>query len=121
MLETLLFCAMCLPNAPVAKPIAPAHQFYDRFAKVEITASLSVAAFDIAQSCHNLATGGREYWLPGRCHGVTLVDLGFVALEEVAAYALHRHGHHKLERILRLVSVEEQTRGIIYSKQHGAW
>lgn len=121
MLETLLFCAMCLPNAPVAKPMQPTHQFYDRFAKIELSASVTVAAFDIAQSCHNLATGGHEDWVPGRCHGVTLVDLVFVAVEEVAVYGLHRHGHHKLERLARLVSVEEQTRGIIYSKQHGAW
>lgn len=114
MLELILWCALCSPKKPV-------HPFFDRTAKIELALSLTTASFDVAQSCHNLATGGHEYWLPGRCPGITAIDYAFVGVEELAAYAFHRHGHHKLERLVRLVSVEEQARGIEFSHAHGAW
>lgn len=107
--------------APVA-PAKPVHAFYDRPAKIELAVASIAVAFDTAQTCHNLANGGREIWLPTQhCPQVTLLLLGQVAAQEGLAYVFHRTGHHKLERLIRLVTIEENTRAIIYSKQHGAW
>lgn len=107
--------------APVA-PAKPVHHFYDHPAKIELAIATTSAAFDIGQTCHNLANGGREYWIPTQhCPQITLLVLGGVAAQESLAYVFHRTGHHKLERLIRLVTIEENTRAIIYSKQHGAW
>lgn len=120
----ILHVMLALAAGAVA-PVAPAnsvHRFYDHPAKIELAVATSAAAFDIGQTCHNLATGGREVWLPTQhCPQITLVLLGSVAAQEGIAYMFHRTGHHKLERLIRLFTIEENTRAIIYSKQHGAW
>ena len=115
-----------LPDMPKPKPVetyvAPEHKFYDRQAKIELAAAITMAAFDIAQTCHNLANGGREYFLPTQsCAKTNALLFGQVAIQELIVYGLHRHGHHKLERYARLFTVGANLEGVIYSKAHGAF
>jgi len=113
---------IALPDAPKPKLDFQEHHFYDIPGKILFGTALTVAAFDTAQTCHNLATGGHEDWLSTRhCSQATLIIMGQVAAQESLAWVLHRTHHHKLERLIRFFTIEEDTRGIIYSKEHGAW
>jgi hypothetical protein len=110
------FLSVALPAA------AQEHRFYDRPGKILFTAAGVAAAFDTAQACHNLATGGRELGLPTQhCPQVSLILMGQVAVQEIAAYGLHKLGFHKLERFARFFTMEENTRALIYSKRHGSF
>jgi hypothetical protein len=101
--------------------MAQEHKFYDRIGKLELAGDLAMAAADSAQTCHNLATGGHEYMLRTQnCAKVNIALFGQVAIQEGVAYFLHRTGHHKIERVARLFSIEENARGIAYSAKHGA-
>ena len=118
-----------LPDAPIAKaeavepkPAVQLRPFYDRQAKIELGLELAADAFDNAQTCHNLANGGREYWLPTQsCAGATALLTAQVAGVEFSAYLLHRTHHEKLAHVVRWFAIAQSTRGIVYSKQHGAW
>ena len=113
--------AWALPDAPVAKSTAE-HRFYDRPGKLLLTAALTAAATDTAQTCRNLARGGREVFLPTQsCPQVNLFLFGEVLAQEGVAYLLHRHGRHKLERLIRLASITDNVSGLVYSRRHGAW
>jgi hypothetical protein len=131
-MRTLLVCllyaspVLALPDAPVPKPIEPspvaARPYWDKWNKAEAVSMFSLASFDMAQTCHNLRNGGREVFLPTqRCTAI----VGFIAGGEAGAIGLslllHKTGHHKLERIPMLIMVQADTRGIVYSKKHGAW
>lgn len=116
----ILHVALALATV-VARPPKPVHKFYDRPAKIELTVAIGAAAFDMAQTCHNLANGGREQFMTQSCAKNNLIEAGLLGAQELAAYTLHRTGHHKLERLVRLYSTVDSTIGIVYSKQHGAW
>jgi hypothetical protein len=109
--------------AGAPKPLARGDRaFWTRSTKIEAGALAGVAAFDAAQTCHNLATGGREYWLNTRtCGGAVAImaawDLGTVG----AAWLLHRTHHDRLARLPMLYEIQAHTRGIIYSRRHHAW
>lgn len=104
---------------PAVRGAAP---FWTRSTKAEGWTLAGVAVFDGAQTCHNLATGGREVWLHTRtCGGavgrMAAWDVGIIG----AAWILHRAHHDKLARVPMLFQIEEHTRAIIYSKEHHAW
>lgn len=117
----MILHAVVATVALMTKPSAPAHRFWDKPAKITLATSLSLAAFDMGQTCHNLATGGHEDWMPSSCPGDIAITLGAHAAGEGLAYLLHRIGHHKLERFALAYLIQAHTRAIIYSKQHGAW
>jgi hypothetical protein len=114
----------------------PAHHFYDRTAKIELTAALALDAWDNVQTCRSLDNGGqprlaytsngvryysvhREMMLPSQsCPGVTLMLAAQLAGQEALAYLLHRTNHHKLEKAVRFFSIEENTQGVLYGAFH---
>jgi hypothetical protein len=114
-----------LPSVPDPKPFEPktaAVHYWDKWNKIEAIGMFSLASFDMAQSCHNIRTGGREDFLPTQnCAAI----VGFIAAGEAGALGLsvllHKTGHHKLERIPMLFMIQADTRGIVYSHLHGAW
>jgi hypothetical protein len=114
-----------LPSVPEPKPFETkpaAVHYWDKWNKLEAVSMFSLASFDMAQSCHNVRSGGREDFLPTQnCAAI----VGMVAAGEVGAIGvsmlLHKTGHHKLERIPMLLMIQADTRGIIYSRNHGAW
>lgn len=99
----------------------PTHKFYDKPAKIELAVAITTASFDMGQTCHNLATGGREYWLTQSCGKNVAITAGILGAQEALAYGLHRVHAHKLERIVRFFSIEQNTLGIALSKKAGAW
>lgn len=96
--------------------------FLDRPSRVALIASVSLLGFDAGQTCHNLATGGHEDFLPTQsCAGTTAILAGETTAAWVGAYLAHRRGLHKLERILEWTMPVVNTRAIVYSHNHGAF
>jgi hypothetical protein len=115
-LAILFFCCMTVP------PHKLEHRFYDRPAKIELAAAVTLSAFDSAQSCYNVTHKGHENFLPTQsCAGITTMLTAEVAGQEVLAYMFHRTHHHKLERMVRFISISANLDGIIYSKRKGAF
>lgn len=126
--------AFGLPDSPIPKMPLPesvfsisgypkpvARGFWDSTNKKELMGLAVVSGFDMGQTCHNLATGGREYWLTQSCPKDVGIMLGFDAAAVGVAWILHKTGHHKLERLPMLGQSEEHVRGIVFSKIHRAW
>lgn len=121
-LALLFFCCMATRSAIEAPKPKPEHRFYDRPAKIELALAASASAFDNVQTCRVLGIGGREHFLPTQsCAGVTAFLTADVIAQEVLAYALHRSHHHKLERIVRFITLGSNVTGIIQSKQRGVF
>ena len=123
--EIVLLAAIAVvqpkPDAPNLKPVA-VHAMYDRTAKVELAAEVSLMTFDTVQTCHFLAHGGHEDNLPTqRCAGMIGLQLSFAAGAEGLTWVLHKTGHHKLERIPRIYLMYGNASGIAYSKLHRGW
>lgn len=99
------------------------HKFWDRQQKVVFASTLAVRAADLGQTCDHLAqrfTNGahiyREEWIPSqRCGVVGAFILGGQAAQTAVQYALHRKGHHRLERIVPIVWTAPNVIGIAYS------
>jgi hypothetical protein len=108
-------------ETPRPKPVA-IHRYWDRANKIEFTAGMTLAAADMTQTCHNLAHGGHEEFLPTQnCGQAVAYTVGAYAAAEGVAYILHRTGHHKLERVPVGYMAAASARGIAFSKIHGAW
>jgi hypothetical protein len=111
-----------LPDSPIAKPSPIAHHYWDKWNKVEAITMTGTLAFDMAQTCNSLAHGGHEMNLPSQKCGVIVgMSIGFDAAAVGLSYALHRLGHHKLERIPMVYVGWGNLHGIIYSRQHHGW
>lgn len=104
-----------------ARPKPVVHHFYDKPAKLELALAGTAAALDMAQTCHNLATGGVEYTLTQSCAADVGITMGILGMQELLALGLHKTGHHKLERLARLWSTTNNIEGAVRSKMHGAW
>lgn len=107
-------------RAHEVKPVNSTHRFYDRPTKWELVGVVALAAADTMNTCYHLAgPNWREDWLPTQsCGGVAAILAGQVAAQEVVAFVLHRMHAHKVERMTRLFSMEENTRGLVYSVRH---
>jgi hypothetical protein len=125
---------------PKVSSDSPTPKFWDNINKMEFSTMTSLAAFDMAQTCHNLASrhtvhalgltpgvtvpmiiGGHEDFLPTQsCTGAVGLTAAFDASALGLSYLFHRTHHHKLERIPMLLMGEESARGIIYSRLHDA-
>lgn len=122
MMVMLMFLSPCcfaqeLPDTPQPKPV---HRFYDKPAKIELGAAVTVASADSAITCHNLANGGREVWQPTQsCAGNVAILFGGVATQEGVAFLLHKTGWHKPERLVRFFTIQASSRAIRYSAKHG--
>src|SRR2546423_401835 len=86
-------------------PKAGDHRFWDRQNKISFAVTAAIRSFDIAQTCYGLAHGARELTLPTQsCAGVA----GFVAAGQggqlLGQWIAHRHGWHRLERVIPYVS-----------------
>lgn len=105
-----------LLDAPKPNPV---HRFYDKPAKIELGAAVTMASADSAITCHNLANGGHEDWMTQSCAGNVAILFGGVAVQEGLAYGFHRLGWHKPERVIRFFTIQASSRAIAYSARHG--
>lgn len=149
MIPIILAAMLALPDAPIAQtsllrecagsrnPLQRAYsrfrctytltnpvtdgQFFDKPAKIAFAANMTMFSLDAAQTCHNLANGGHERFLPTQsCAGATAIMGAEMAGLWLGAHFAHRRGLHKLERVLEWTMPVVNTRAIIYSKEHGA-
>jgi hypothetical protein len=122
------------------------HRFWDRTNKIETASMVGLTAFDMGQTCHNLASTrtvithltkagapngyvnvpitlhGHEHGLPTQsCAGAVGLSSAFDGAAAGLSYLFYRTHHHKLERIPVLYMSGASLEGIIYSKEHGAW
>jgi hypothetical protein len=114
-----------LPSVPQPKPFETkpaAVHYWDKWNRIESLSMFSLASFDMAQSCHNVRSGGREDFLPTQSCAKIAVMIGAGEVGAIGlSMLLHKTGHHKLERIPILLMIQADTRGIVYSHSHGAW
>jgi hypothetical protein len=143
----LLLASTITKPAPLNLKPPAEHHFYDRTAEVELGAALALDAYDNVHTCKALSEKTRpiiatvtaidgiptheviygpgtipafhEAYLPAStCGQVTALLTAELAGQELVAYALHRSGHHKLEKLVRFFTIEGNTQGIIYSQIH---
>lgn len=118
--------AQHLPEKPEPRPEILMRQqqpgFWDLRQKVAFGTLMAAWSFDVAQTCHALANGGRETWMPTQSCGKLVVGgAALVAGTEALVYELHRHGHYKLARVLQGFAPVPNIVGIINSKRHKGW
>ncbi len=120
-------CGMCaaneLPDSPVPKSIVtrptPQHRYWNRETRVTIGVEGAAMAADLAYSCHNVANGGRELWLPVKdCKSIVAFQLGVHAGANLLSWGFHKAGWHKLERVPRIWMIVANTRGAAYTARH---
>lgn len=113
----LLLSIVAFSQSPDAlKSQTKSHRFFDRPAKIALAISAGVFAADAATTCHNLANGGHEQWLPAQsCAGVTTWMAGSFATELGVSYLLHRKEHHRLERSVETLWATPSALGIMHS------
>lgn len=109
-----------LPDAPIPKAVEtkvpPEHKFYDRTAKIELGINAVLFTVDSIESCN---PNHRETFLPVQgCKNIVLFMAGEHALQEGAAFLLHKTGHHKLEKFARLGMTQAHAHAIIYNRTH---
>ena len=106
-------------------PDAPSHhEFWDQPTKILFTVHAALEAADFAITHRNLSRGGRELNAMARpfCNrgtaGQSVFFAGGTAVSLGVSYALHRLGHHKLERLWALVPIVDSAYGVTYSFSH---
>lgn len=101
---------------------ADTHKFYDRPAKLELAIWAGVGVGDLTQTCRFMARGIREVWMPGQgCRTMVGLGVASVAGVELTGWLLHKTGHHRLERLPRLLGIAGNSAGLIVSKRRGDW
>ena len=122
--------AESLPSTPAPKvaptPIAIRNpttlgRFWDTPNRASALAMLGLAGADMAQTCRFLARGRHEDYLTQSCAGNVALTAAFEVGAITGARALHRMGHHKLERVPMLFMAGQSARALAYSKQKGGW
>jgi len=129
--------SLCLLFTPLFSPAASArpteiyahkieqtkhHSKLRKIEKIVLVYGIGARAFDAGQTAHNLATGGHENFMPSQSPAVCVLWIaGLTIGEQIGTHELRKHGHRKLALIISLASPAGSVRGIIYSKQHGAW
>jgi hypothetical protein len=120
------------PSAPVesATPIVVKasseerpHRFFDKRNLALFAAAASLNMTDFAATRANLQSGGKELNPMVRMFGRSTPGLAFNFAGETAgmigvSYFLHRTGHHKLERIVPMVSIGSSGVAVSYSLSH---
>jgi hypothetical protein len=123
--------AMSLPEAPSAmldaanpfvKPSTPLaeapreHKFFDRQQWLALDVHAAVRLADTIKTCRELAHGGVEDWIPTQsCAGVAAWDAGSVGVALGVGWLAHRHGWHRLERIVPWIGTGAAATGLTKS------
>jgi hypothetical protein len=103
--------------APVVQPQLPAeHKFFDRQQVIALSVHGGVRLADTINTCRELAHGAVEDWIPTQsCAGIAVWQAGSVGLALGVGWLLHKHGHHRLERIVPWVGTGASAAGLTKS------
>lgn len=92
------------------------HKFFDKQQMIGLYAHAGVRTADTIVTCHNLANGAKEVWIPTQsCAGIAAWQAGSVAVVLGIGYLFHRTGHHTLERITPWVGTGASAAGLTKS------
>ena len=100
------------------------HNFWDAANKMLFASHAALEAADFGITHHNLSNGGREMDPEAKalCESGTAGQLVFfggrMAGVIAVSYALHRTGHHKLERVFPVYASGDSAYGVAYSFAH---
>jgi hypothetical protein len=100
------------------------HDFWDTANKTLFASHAALEAVDFGITHHNLSNGGRELDPMAKtlCESSTAGQLVFfggrMAAVVAVSYALHRTGHHRLERALPIYASGDSAYGVAYSFAH---
>jgi hypothetical protein len=102
---------------PVVQPQIPAeHKFFDRQQLTGLYVHTGVRLADTIKTCRELAHGGGEDWIPTQsCAGIAAWQAGSVGLALGIGWLLHKHGNHRLERIVPWVGTGASAAGLTKS------
>lgn len=93
------------------------HPFRDTPNLIAFSSLTISRTMDAVQSCQLLSDGGREKGLPWQtCAPITAFSEGMVGAGVAGAYALHRMGHHRLERVVPWAIAVPAVVGIFQSR-----
>ncbi len=110
-----------LPSAVKSQPLtlaeAPApHKFFDHQQLLALYVHSGVRVADTIKTCRALAHGGVEDWIPTQsCGGIAAWQAGSVGLALGVGWLLHRHGAHRLERIVPWIGTGASAAGLTKS------
>jgi hypothetical protein len=92
------------------------HKFFDRQQMIALYVHSGVRLADTINTCHALANGGKEDWIPTQsCAGIAAWQAGSVGLTLGLGWLFHKTGHHKLERITPWVGTGASVAGLTKS------
>ncbi len=86
---------------PSALPETPTrHKFFDHQQLLGLYVHSGMRMVDTIKTCRELSHGGVEDWIPTQtCGGIVAWQAGSVGLTLGVGWLLHKHGHHRLERL----------------------
>jgi len=121
----LLLVMLCgAGGAQDLRDVPTRHNFWDAANKMLFASHAALEAVDFGITHHNLSNGGRELDSMAKvlCESGTAGQLVFfggrMAGVMAISYALHRTGHHKLERAFPVYASGDSAYGVAYSFAH---
>ena len=100
----------------VIPPKREPHKFFDKQQMIALYTHAGVRTADTIVTCHNLANGATEAWIPTQsCAGIAAWQAGSVALTLGIGYLFYKTGHHKLERLTPWFSTGASAAGLTKS------
>jgi len=121
----LLLVMLCgAGGAQDLRDVPTRHNFWDAANKMLFASHAALEAVDFGITHHNLSNGGRELDSMAKvlCESGTAGQLVFFGGRMAGvmgiSYALHRTGHHKLERAFPVYASGDSAYGAAYSFAH---
>ncbi|HUI83590.1 MAG TPA: hypothetical protein VL240_05165 [Candidatus Binatia bacterium] len=97
---------------PTVAQVPAQHRFFDRQQLLALYIHSGMRVADAIKTCRELSHGGVEDWIPTQsCAGVVAWQGGSVGLTLGVGWLLHRHGNHRLERIVPWIGTGASAAG----------
>jgi hypothetical protein len=106
-----------------AQPAPVEHRFWDRENTFLFATTAALSAADFVVTRDNLREGGRELnpvtsLFSGSAAGLAVNFAGETAGVVGLSYALHKMGHHKLERLVSMVNIGSSAAAVSFDLAH---
>jgi hypothetical protein len=106
-----------------AQPAPVEHRFWDRENTFLFATTAALSAADFVVTRDNLREGGRELnpvtsLFSGSAAGLAVNFAGETAGVIGLSYALHKMGHHKLERLVSMVNIGSSAAAVSFDLAH---
>ena len=100
----------------VTPPKPGEHKFFDKQQIIGLYVHARVRTADTVVTCHNIANGATEMWIPTQsCTGIAVWQAASVGAALGIGWLFHKTGHHKLERMTPWVATSASAAGLTKS------